>query len=124
MALPIMSNRVTIPTAIPVFSPSTDSHKLEKSISIAESELNKLRSVKLGTIQLSKAKNQIKGYLARGYENHESLMLSLGKSLLVFNKIDSIEDVCDKIDKVTSSEILEIANDIFDRGKLSTLIYK
>jgi predicted Zn-dependent peptidase len=102
----------------------TDSHNLEKSISIAESELNKLRSVKLGTIQLSKAKNQIKGYLARGYENHESLMLSLGKSLLVFNKIDSIEDVCDKIDKVTSLEILEIANDIFDRGKLSTLIYK
>jgi predicted Zn-dependent peptidase len=102
----------------------TDSHNLEKSISIAESELNKLRSVKLGTIQLSKAKNQIKGYLARGYENHESLMLSLGKSLLVFNKIDSIDDVCKKIDNVTSPEILDIANDIFERSKLSTLIYK
>jgi len=102
----------------------TDSHNLEKSISIAESELNKLRSVKLGTIQLSKAKNQIKGYLARGYENHESLMLSLGKSLLVFNRIDSIEDVCEKIDKVTSSEIIETANDIFEKTKLSTLIYK
>jgi predicted Zn-dependent peptidase len=102
----------------------TDSHNLEKSISIAESELNKLRTIKLGTIQLVKAKNQIKGYLARGYENHESLMLSLGKSLLVFNKIDGIEDVCKKIDNVTSSEILETANDIFDRTKLSTLIYK
>ena len=102
----------------------TDSHNLEKSISIAESELDKLRSEKLGTIQLSKAKNQIKGYLARGYENHESLMLSLGKSLLVFNKIDSIEDVCEKIDNVTSSEILETANDVFDRTELSTLIYK
>jgi len=102
----------------------TDSHNLEKSISIAEAELNKLRSVKLGTIQLSKAKNQIKGYLARGYENHESLMLSLGKSLLVFNKIDSIEDICEKIGNVSSSEILETANDIFDRNKLSTLVYK
>jgi predicted Zn-dependent peptidase len=102
----------------------TDSHNLEKSISIAESELNKLRSVKLGTIQLSKARNQIKGYLARGYENHESLMLSLGKSLLVFDKIDSIEEVCEKIDNVTSGEIIEIANDIFDTSELSTLIYK
>jgi predicted Zn-dependent peptidase len=102
----------------------TDSHNLEKSISIAESELKKLRLTRLGTIQLSKAKNQIKGYLARGYENHESLMLSLGKSLLVFNKIDSIEDICEKIDKVTSPEILETANEIFDRPKLSTLIYK
>ena len=102
----------------------TDSHNLDKSISIAESELHKLRTVKLGTIQLGKAKNQIKGYLARGYENHESLMLSLGKSLLVFNKIESIEDVCEKIDNVTSSEILETANEIFDRTKLSTLIFK
>jgi predicted Zn-dependent peptidase len=102
----------------------TDSHNLDKSIKIAESELIKLRSVKLGTIQLSKAKNQIKGYLARGYENHESLMLSLGKSLLVFNKIDSIEEVCEKIDNVTSSEILETANEVFDISKLSTLIYK
>jgi predicted Zn-dependent peptidase len=102
----------------------TDSQYLNKSISIAQSELEKLRTSKLGTIQLSKAKNQIKGYLARGYENHESLMLSLGKSLLIFNKIDSIEDLCKKIDNVTASELLETANDIFEPSKLSTLIYK
>ena len=87
-------------------------------------ELKKLCTLKLGTIQLSKAKNQIKGYLARGYENHESLMLSMGKSLLVFNKIDSIEDICRRIDNVTSAELLETANDIFEPSKLSTLIYK
>jgi predicted Zn-dependent peptidase len=102
----------------------TDSHNLEKSIVIAESELNKLCTVKLGTIQLGKAKNQIKGYLARGYEHHENLMLGIGKSLLIFNKIDNIEDVCEKIDKVTSSEIIETANEIFDKKNLSTLIYK
>jgi predicted Zn-dependent peptidase len=101
----------------------TDSQYLNKSISIAMAELKKLRTSKLGSIQLSKAKNQIKGYLARGYENHESLMLSLGKSLLVFNKIDTIEDICRKIDAVTTSELLETANDIFEPAKLSTLIY-
>ncbi len=102
----------------------TDSQYLNKSISIALAELKKLRTTRLGTIQLSKAKNQIKGYLARGYENHESLMLSMGKSLLIFGKIDSIEQICDKIDKVTTSELLETANEIFDPPKLSTLIYK
>jgi len=102
----------------------TDSQYLNKSISIAMAELKKLRTSKLGTIQLSKAKTQIKGYLARGYENHESLMLSLGKSLLIFNKIDSIEDICKKIDAVTASNLLETANDIFEPSKLSTLIYK
>lgn len=102
----------------------TDSQYLNKSISIALYELKKLRTSRLGTIQLSKAKNQIKGYLARGYENHESLMLSLGKSLLIFNKIDSIEDLCRKIDAVTASELLDTANDIFEPSKMSTLIYK
>jgi predicted Zn-dependent peptidase len=102
----------------------TDSQYLNKSISIALYELKKLRTSRLGTIQLSKAKNQIKGYLARGYENHESLMLSIGKSLLIFNKIDSIEDLCRKIDAVTASELLETANDIFEPSKMSTLIYK
>ena len=102
----------------------TDSHNLEKSISIAMSELNKLRGSMLGTLQLSKAKNQIKGYLARGYENHESLMLSLGKSLLVFNRIDTIEEIYDKIENVTSSQLLDISNEIFELSKLSTLIYK
>jgi predicted Zn-dependent peptidase len=102
----------------------TDSQYLNKSISLAMEELKRLRTTKLGTIQLSKAKNQIKGYLARGYENHESLMLSLGKSLVIFNKIDSIEDLCKQIDRVTASELLETANDIFEPNKMSTLIYK
>lgn len=102
----------------------TDSQYLEKSIAIANSELKKLRTTKLGAIQLSKAKNQIKGYLARGYENHESLMLSLGKSMVIFNKIDTIEELCSKIDEVTSSELMETANEIFEPSKISTLIYK
>jgi len=102
----------------------TDSQYLNKSLSITMAELKKLRDSKLGIIQLGKAKNQIKGHLARGYENHESLMLSLGKSLLVFNRIDTIEELCRKIDNVTASEILETANEIFEPSMLSTLIYK
>jgi len=102
----------------------TDSQYLSKSTAIAMAELKKLRTTKLGTIQLSKAKSQIKGYLARGYENYESLMLSLGKSLLSFNKIDSIEEIYKKIDDITASELLETANEVFEPSKLSTLIYK
>jgi predicted Zn-dependent peptidase len=102
----------------------TESQNLEKSIDITMKELGILMNTKLGAIQLSKAKKQIKGYLARGYENHESLMLSLGKTLLAYNSIDSFEDICKKIDIITSSDLLDIANEIFDRSRLSTLIYK
>jgi predicted Zn-dependent peptidase len=102
----------------------TDSQNLEKSISITMAELNRLRTSKLGAIQLSKAKNQIKGYLARGFENHESLMLSHGKSILIFDRLDTIEELVGKIDKITAEELMEIANEVFEPGKLSTLLYK
>lgn len=102
----------------------SDANNLEKSINVAMSEMKKLCTVKLGTIQLSRAKNQIKGYLARGYENYENLMLSLGKSYLVFNKIDPLAEIYEKIDRVTSSDLLDTANEIFDAQNLSILIYK
>jgi len=88
------------------------------------SELDKLRKTRLGTIQLHKAKNQVKGYLARGFEHHESLMLSIGKSLLIMNRIDTLDEICKKIEAITSAELLEISNEIFEPALLSTLIYK
>jgi len=102
----------------------TDKQFLEKSTSIVNKELDKLCSVRLGTIQLSNAKRQIKGYIARGYENHENLMLSLGKSLLTFDKIEPLEETYRKIDAITSSQLLDIANQVFDKSALSTLIYE
>lgn len=102
----------------------TDEDNLDKSINLAMAELKKLRSVRLGQIQLGKAKKQIKGYLARGYENHESLILSMAKSLLVFDSIESQEEIFRKIDDITADDILETAGDILNPSALSTLIYK
>jgi predicted Zn-dependent peptidase len=102
----------------------TDSRNLEKSISLTRTELERLRRQPLGTLQLTKAKNQIRGYLARAYENHESLMLSLGKSLLIFDRIDTMETIFHKIDAVTAIELTDIASTVFEEASLSTLIYR
>jgi predicted Zn-dependent peptidase len=102
----------------------TEEANLEKSISIARKELKKLRSIALGTTQLLKAKKQIKGNLARSYENHESYMLSMGKSLLVYNRVDPLDEIYRKIDLIGSQDLMNIANEVFCDSKLSTLIYK
>ena len=102
----------------------TEEANLNRSISIARKELKKLRNTPLGTTQLHKAKKQIKGNLARSYENHESYMLSMGKSLLVFNSVDPLDEIYRKIDLIGSQELLEIAKEVFCDSKLSTLIYK
>jgi len=101
----------------------TDAKNRDKSINIAMKELKHLRDQRLGRTQLQKAKNQIKGHIARGRENHENLMLALGKNILLFNRMESIETLYGKIDLLSSSDLLEIANEVFDEKLLSTLIY-
>ena len=86
--------------------------------------MDKLKNVKLGTLQLLRAKNQLKGQMAISNESKLSEMLSIGKSFLVYNKVDTIEDVYEKIDSISSSDLLDVANDIFDESKYSILMFK
>jgi len=102
----------------------TDSRNLEKCISLTQKELKILCTKPLGAVQLHKAKNQIKGYLLRSYDNHENLMLSLGKSLLIFDRIESTEEIFRKIDGVTAAGLTETASEIFNESQFSTLVYK
>ena len=51
-------------------------------------------------------------------------MLSIGKSILVFDKVDTIEQINAKIEAITAEQLLETANEIFNRDALSTLIFK
>ena len=101
----------------------TDRKNREKSINVALKELKRLREQKLGMTQLQKAKNQIKGNIARGRENNENLMLAMGKNILLFDRMESTEALYGKIDLLTSSDLLEIANEVFSGNMLSTLIY-
>jgi predicted Zn-dependent peptidase len=101
----------------------TDKKDLKKCLSLTRKELQKLSEKKLGTTQLSKAKKQLSGQIAISAENNESQMLSIGKSQLVYNKVDDLETICKKIDEITSTQIMEVAADLFDPNKLSTLIY-
>lgn len=102
----------------------TEKENLEKSFRLTYREFEKLRNQKLGSLQLSKAKRQMIGQLARSAESHENLMLSIGKSFLVYDKAEPMEEVVAKINSISGSRILEIANDILDSDRLSVLIYQ
>lgn len=102
----------------------TDNRNIERSFSIARREMDRLMKTSLGPVQLARAKNQIKGYLARSYENHEHLMLSMGKSLLVFGRVDSAEAVYRKIEAITASQVLETANEVLAAEQMSSLVYR
>lgn len=102
---------------------SSDKSKLKQSHKVVLREFSKLREKKLGTLQLSRAKRQLMGQIAISAENNETLMLSMAKSFLVYNKFDDLKEIGKKIDRITAEEILEIANEVLDSSKLSSLTF-
>ena len=101
----------------------TDKENLFKCVELVNKEFSRLRNQKLGLLQLNKAKRQLLGQIAISSENKESYMLMIGKSLLVFNKVDSMSEVSEKINRISESHILEIANEVLNPEKFSTIIY-
>ncbi len=102
----------------------TDVEKADKALKIINKELKKLRDNKLGIIQLKQAKQKFIGQIALAEENRLGVLLSMAKSLLDFNKIDSLSEVFQKIEAVTSDEVLQISNEILDNTTASILWYK
>ena len=101
----------------------TEKKQMYKSVDLVIRELKKLTAKKLGAGQLHKAKEQFIGQMAMAEENNISLMLMMGKSLLIYDKIESFSDVVKKIRNISSEDLFEIANDIFDENQLSFLYF-
>jgi len=51
------------------------------------------------------------------------LLISMSKSLLDYGRVDTLEEVFGKINAVTDSQMLEIANEMFDPKELSSMIF-
>ena len=102
----------------------SDKDKLKKSTLLVKKELELLKEKPLGVQQLHRAKQQMIGQIAISLENPETLLLSLGKSYLMYGKVDSLEEVTERMEIITSDDILNVASEVFDENKISTLIYQ
>ncbi|HSV87558.1 MAG TPA: pitrilysin family protein [Bacteroidales bacterium] len=102
----------------------TGPEDVSKTMPLIHKELSRLRNEKLGGLQLSRAKRQLEGQIAISLESNMAEMLSIGKSIQLYDKVDSLEEINQRIESVTASELLEAANEIFDPAILSMLTYK
>ncbi|HZY35699.1 MAG TPA: pitrilysin family protein [Mucilaginibacter sp.] len=102
----------------------TDSEKAEKATRLIYKELKKLREKKFGTVQLHQAKQKFIGQIALAEENRMSLIISMAKSLLDFNYIDTLPQIFDKINAVTAQQLLEISNEMLDIDRMTTLVFE
>jgi predicted Zn-dependent peptidase len=101
-----------------------DPHSLDKAVDLVFKELNKLKNNKLGTIQLSNAKNQLVGQLALSSESGVGELLSRTRSAYSQEEIEPLSETVRKIRNIKASDILNIANEIFDDRNINLMIYK
>ncbi len=102
----------------------TDKGNIEKATELVYREFKKLQENRLGILQLSKAKKQLIGQLAVSTENREDMMLAIGKSLLLYDKVDPLEKVVEKIESIDALQVMEVANQILDRDRMCRLVYR
>lgn len=101
----------------------TDKDKVAKALSLIEKEFKKFRENPLSEIQLQKAKNKFIGQIALGEENRIGLIISMAKSLIDYNRIDDLDTVFDKIRSVSIKDMANIANEVLDVKRLTSLTF-
>ncbi|MEG0794986.1 MAG: pitrilysin family protein [Odoribacter sp.] len=101
-----------------------DAENLKKCMRLCRKEMALLCEEPLGEVQLRKAKNQMIGQMTLSSENYENVMLSIGKSFLVYGKVDDWEYVYGKTAEIEGELLRQVANEIFAADKQSVLIYK
>ena len=101
----------------------TDPGQIDKAIALAMKEMRKLREQALGSLQLSRAKQQLIVQLAISRESRLHEALSVGKAWLIKNHASSVAEIIGRVEQISPSKLLEVANEIFDERKMSTLIY-
>lgn len=95
----------------------------KKCIDITFKELEKLKTQKLGTLQLHYAKKQFLGQLALTNELKLNEMLAIGRSALYFEEVETLDEIIAEIESITPSDLLRVANEVLSQEQFSYLIF-
>jgi Predicted Zn-dependent peptidases len=100
-----------------------DRCNMERCEKAVHEVVQRLQDEPLAPARLKAAKKQLLGQLAISSDSGETQCLSMGKSLISFGEVASHRQNLEAIEAITSEQIQQIAREIFDPAKTSTLIY-
>lgn len=108
-------------TGILAISLGCEKENLDRCMAAIDKEILKLQTQELTERKLNAAKKQLLGQLAISSDNGEAQCLSIGKSLLAYDKVWTGAETRIQIEGITSGQIMEMACRIFAPGKTSRL---
>ena len=101
-----------------------DEHDVKRCLRLVRKELDKFMEKPLSDAQLRAAKKQIKGQIGVACDNRENFALDFGKSFLHYGWEKNVDRLYEQVDAITAQQMQAVAQELFDKHRLTTLIFK
>jgi predicted Zn-dependent peptidase len=96
--------------------------KADEVLSICREEIDKVVSGGLTDAELDRGKGQLRGSIVLGLEDPSSRMSRLGKSELVYPRLEPVEEILASIEAVTHDDVREVAATVLARPKALAVV--
>ncbi len=101
-----------------------DLHDVNRCCRLVRRELNRLMDHPISERQLKKAKQQVHGQLAIAADNREQFALDFAKNFLHRGTERQLEEILEHYDRLTATQLQQVACEVFDAQHMLTLIYQ
>lgn len=89
---------------------STNEKLVKKALNIVSSEFEKMKNKKISDKELKRAKESLKGSILMSLENTTNRMMRIAQSVILFNRLKTVEETVSEIEAVNKEKILELSN--------------
>jgi predicted Zn-dependent peptidase len=96
--------------------------KADEVLSICQEEIAKVISGGLTDEELDRGKGQLRGSIVLGLEDPSSRMSRLGKSELVYPRLEPVEEILASIEGVTHDDVREVASTVLAQPKALAVV--
>jgi predicted Zn-dependent peptidase len=96
--------------------------KADEVLSICRDEIAKVISAGLTDDELDRGKGQLRGSIVLGLEDPSSRMSRLGKSELVYPRLEPVDEILAAIDGVTHDDVREVAASVLAQPKALAVV--
>jgi len=86
---------------------------LEHTLDLVFEEIRKFREEPIGREELETNREQLKGSMLMALESTSNRMSRMAKSMMYYKRLQSLQEIIDRLDAVTVDDVYAVAQDIF-----------
>lgn len=101
---------------------SMSSENLKEVYKLIKKEINLFREKGITEEELKNSKEQLKGEFMLGMESNESRMETIGKSMLITGKVETMEDVVNGLNSITMEDINRVIDEVVNINKMGVCV--